>query len=336
LLVRDKERVMETRVVAVAVAVVLAGCSLPADLSEAVSGPETPAWDETELVVALSVETDDSYASHQRALRTTLDYWGANAERYAGHPIEFRLEPNASDPDVRVSVVETVTGCGREDHTAGCAPYVEDLRVHDRPLSVRIRGGFDRASTRLVMKHEFGHVLGLGHDDAPGEIMGERAVLASQPRPDATERALPWNRSTLSVYVDDRNLSADERATVRDQIGHALDYYADGADGTVPANVSFVRVDDRSAADVRILFPDRACGDAAGSCSQLFGPDPDRDGARERYSRLVISVGTVDDEAVGWHVARWLGTGFGHDEEADLPPPLRDATYEERRGEWWD
>jgi hypothetical protein len=68
----------------------------------------------------------------------------------------------------------------------------------------------------------------------------------------------------------------------------------------------------------------------------VTGTDPDGDGALERYTRLEIVVVGLDTEAVGWHVGRWLGVGFGLDADASFPPPLREnATYEDRRSEWW-
>ncbi|AQL43128.1 hypothetical protein BV210_10555 [Halorientalis sp. IM1011] len=322
-------------VVAVFAAVVLAGCSLPGETL----GTDTDPWSETEFVVAVDAGPRDSEAAYTADVRTAVEFWEDNAEQYLGHPVDFRVAPNASDPDVVVRVVSEVTDCGTEDHAAGCAPLAEDLREQPKPVTVRVRRGFDRESTRQVLKHEFGHILGQGHDDRPAEIMVAQSTLATEPRPNATERPVPWSDSNLSVYLDDGNVSAADREQVREQVGHALTYYADGAAGTVPENVSFSRVDDREAADVVITFPDRlpcrGTDPSRGSCRQFTGIDPDGDGASERYTRAEIYLTGLDPDAVGWHVGRWLGDAFGADEAADLAPPFRDADYEDRRSDWW-
>ncbi|MFB6083605.1 MAG: hypothetical protein ABEJ94_05115 [Halorientalis sp.] len=322
-------------VVAVLAAVVLAGCSLPAESL----GAGTQPWSETEFVVGLDLGPRDADAAYAADVRATIAFWEANARRYLGHPVDFRLEPNASNPDVVVRVVDEVTSCGIEGHAAGCAPLVDDLRTQPKPVTVRIRRGFSRESTRRVLKHEFGHVLGQGHDDRPADIMAAESTLTTEPRPNATERPVPWSDPELTVFVDDRNVSVEDRTRVRDQIDHALTYYADGAAGTVPGNVSFRRVDDRAAADVVISFPDRLPCDGAdrshGSCPQFTGIDPDGDGAIERYTRAEIYLTGLAPDAVGWHVGRWLGDALGADEPADLAPPFRKADYDDRRSAWW-
>jgi hypothetical protein len=322
-------------VVAVLAAVLLAGCSLPSDTL----GSDTEPWSETEFVVAVDAGPRDSTANYTADTRAAIDFWETNAQQYLGHPVEFTLQPDATDPDVVVRVVAEVTDCGTEDHAAGCAPLAEDLREQPTPVTVRVRRGFDRESTRQVLKHEFGHILGRGHDDRPADVMRAESTLATEPRPDATDRPVPWSNSELAVYVDTGNVSADDRAQVREQVGHALDYYADGAAGTVPANVSFRRVEDRAAADVVVAFPDRlpceGIDRSQGSCRQLTGIDPDSDGTSERYTRAEIYLTGLAPDAVGWHVGRWLGDAFGAADVTDLAPPFRDASYEDRRSDWW-
>jgi len=328
-------QVRAVAVVAVFAAVVLAGCSLPSEPL----GSDTDPWSETEFVVAVDAGPRDSEAAYTADVRTAIEFWEANAERYLDHPVDFRVEPDADDPDVVVRPDDEVTDCGTEDHAAGCAPLAEDLREQPKPVTVRVRRGFDRESTRQILKHEFGHVLGLGHDDRPAEIMVASSTLTTEPQPDATERPVPWSDADLSVYLDDGTVPAGDRERVREQVGHALAYYADGAAGTVPENVSFTRVDDREAADVVITFPDRlpceGTDQSRGSCPQLSGIDPDGDGAIERYTRAEIYLTGLDPDAVGWHVGRSLGNVFGADEPADLAPPFRDADYDERRSDWW-
>ncbi|WP_299267304.1 hypothetical protein [Halorientalis sp.] len=322
-------------VLAVLAAAVLAGCSLPAETI----GDGTEPWTETEFVVAVDAGPRDSQDNYTTDVRETIDFWEGNAERYLGHPVEFTLRPDAADPDVVVRVVAEVTDCGTEEHAAGCAPLADDLREQPTPVTVRVRRGFDRESTRTVLKHEFGHILGQGHDEPPADIMTATRTLATEPRPDAIDRPVPWDGPELAVYVDAGNVSATDRKRVREQVGQALEYYADGAAGTVPNNVTFRRVDDRAAADVVLAFPDRlpceGIDRSRGSCRQLTGVDPDGDGTSEQYARAEIYLTGLAPDAVGWHVGRWLADAFGAADESDLAPPFRDASYDQRRSAWW-
>jgi len=342
---------MVHRVALVALVVVLAGCSVPfsgADLTDEETdptdatgdGPETGTltpWSETEFVVALDDGGSDT--DYAPIIESTLTYWETNADSYLDHPLNFRFDPDAENPDLTVRIVDEIEECGTEEHAAGCAPYVTDLRQQDDPVDVRIVRGFSRESTRLVMKHEFGHALGLNHDDEPQDVMQSQAALATQPQPNATDRPVPWTDPDLSVYIDEANVSDADRPAVRDQVQHALDYYADGAEGAVPDNVTFTRTDNRTAADVRVIFPATVpCGgpdQSPQSCAQLAGPDPDRDGAREYYERVDIYLAEMSTDAVGWHVGRWLATSMGLT-ESELPGPFVDASFEERRSEWWE
>jgi hypothetical protein len=329
--------------VLLAALLVLSGCTASlgqgdpgVDPSEATwTGDEDNPYRQEELVVAVTRPGNES-REFAPLVREALDYWEANSEQYAGYPIDYRLASNATDPDVQVRFVESVGECGTEDHAAGCAPIITEPGQFDPPVDVRIRTGFSDASTVQVLKHEFGHTLGLDHGDAPEDVMAASSTLTTPPQTNATEKALAWDDPTLSVYVDMSEMPADERDEARRQVSGALGYFADGANGTVPENVSFVRTDNRTAADITIrATAESQCGTSSGSCGYIEGTDPDGDGARETYTRLEITVTDLDTEAIGWHVGRWLGIGFGLEGE-EYPEPLREsASYEERRSDWW-
>jgi len=326
--------------------VVVAGCAGSAP--PAASGGETPVsespprdvdaasdrvWPDEPIVVGLAGDPDRDYGPQ---IRAALDYWAANAATYVGYDVEFVYAPAASDPDVEVAFADRIADCQGISDPVGCAPLVTERGQIDRPVTVTVRTGLTDDSTALVLRHELGHVLGLDHGDAPEDVMRHETPVATLPQPNATDRALPWNDSTLSVYVDYESVRPDDRGTVRDQVARALAYYADGADGTVPANLSFTLVGDPETADVVVRFPEETtCGTGSGSCGVRYGVDPDRDDAFERYTRLEISLTGIDPAATGWHVAYWLGYGLGFEDDDEWPAPLRNGSGTTRQGEWW-
>lgn len=313
-------------------AAVEGGEATAASRGSAGTGPGTGPWGERVVVgVRSSAEPGRDYAA---LVREATEFWEANAEQYTGYPIQYEVRPDAPDPDLVVEFVETVPDCNGVGDAAGCAPVITDSRQIDRPETVYVRGGLSNSSTVLVVEHELGHTLGLGHDDAPADVMAARSVLYTQPRTDAVDRTFPWRNGSFAVYVDDRNASDPDRAD--EQIAHALDYYEAGAEG-MPSNLSFSRVDDPDAAQVVVTFTDSSpCGAGAGSCIETVGPDPDGDGAVETYARIRIVLVSLDTEAVGWHTGYWLAHGLGAEADADKPAPFRNATYRERRSRWWE
>ncbi|WP_254272588.1 M10 family metallopeptidase domain-containing protein [Haloarcula marina] len=323
-----------TAVALVAVALVtVSGCSAASEAVGELGEQRHPFADET---VAVAVDGTD----RERALtRDALTYWESHAAEYAGFETEFRLvdpgeTPTTAGPIVEVRFVETVGDCGDTDYSAGCAPRINATTRVDWPATVRVQRGFDDDSTRLVAMHEVGHLLGRSHDDAPRDVMRHERALATLPRPNASERPVPWNDSTLTVAVRGEGLSDAERAAYREEVAYAAAYVGEGADGTVPANVSVDVVDDPETADV-VVEPvaSAECRPDAGSCARVEGTDPDADGAIETYTRVEILLVDLDREAASWHVARQLLVAFGVDEAA-IPARLADATYDERRGAW--
>ena len=313
------------------------GSGAPAETGTGTATATAPAdpYGGEPLVVA--VENPNGSRDYAPLVRRALDYWEANASQYAGHDVAYRIDPDAADPDFVVAVVDRIEDCGTEDdHSAGCAPYITRPEQFSPPERVRVVDGLSDESAVQVLIHEFGHTLGLGHDDEPQSVMRAEGRLATLPRRDAVDKAFAWEHRTLSVHVDVGD-GVGDRAAVDRQVRETLAYFDRGAEGTVTPNVSFVRTSNRSAADVVVqVGGTHPCDRDAGSCRRLRGLDPDADDRLETYDRLEVYVVGLDPEAVGWHVGRHLGYSLGLTGDGAYPAPLRtDASFEERRSDWW-
>ena len=297
---------------------------------EETATPGQNPWGDDPIVVGVAGDPSREYAP---LIRDAADFWEANDRRYLGYEVRFEVRPDAANPDVRVNFSERVPECGGVSDAAGCAPYITDSRQIRRPVPVWVMTGLSDESTTHVLEHEFGHLLGLDHADAPSDVMRAASVLYTRPQTNATDRAFPWNDSEFTVYADFS--AAENPDAAREQVDHALSYYEADAPG-MPDNLTFRYVDDPEAADVVVEFAgESACGGRAASCAETHGTDPDGDGAVETYTRVRITLAAIPTDAAGWHVGYWLAYALGAEDDGDKPPPFRDASYRDRRSEWW-
>ncbi|WP_367995998.1 zinc-dependent metalloprotease family protein [Haloferax volcanii] len=288
-------------------------------------------WGSEPVVVA--VEAPDDGRDYAALVSEATAFWEGNDSRYLEYEIDYEVDADARDPDLVVRFTDDIPECSGLDDAAGCAPYLTDAWQIDRPETVYVRTGYGDDSTVDIVAHELGHTLGLAHGDEPAELMNATGILYTLPRTNATEKAFPWDDPKFTVHIDDTNASDPDAA--REQVRHALDYFEGGAPG-MPDNLTYTYVDDPADAEVRISFADSSpCAAGAASCAIAGGYDPDGDGALETYGSYRVVLVDLDTEAVGWHVGYWTAHYLGAEADDDKPEPFRNATYGERRSEWW-
>ena len=294
---------------------------------------ESP-WEEAVLTVAVRNRADPS-RNVTGPVAEALDYWADNAG-YADYPAEFHLRSDAADPDVVVWYNDSID-CEDHGDAIGCAPLLEVGTRVDAPVHVQIR--YDQAHNRRQVRntaiHEFGHVLGVTHCEEPHWVMSSACPEPIPDAPNANERHLAWRDGTIAVYVDESNVSGNDHSGTRDQVGHALAYFASGDAEGFPANVTFVRVEDRYEADVTVAFRSGlTCGDDAVVCTEHRGRDFDGDGQLEYHTGGTVLIDADSDvDARGWYagwaLAKILSPGH-------VPTVFEDASYRDRRSEWWE
>lgn len=309
--------------------------------------PNNP-WNEQTLVVAVStnISSDRDYTS---MVREAAKYWGTHSNQYAEYPIDFEVVPNASDPDIVVNITRDVAVCGLsyDQEISGCARLINQTAPPQRPETAVVEPAISTQVTIDTIKHELGHLIGVEHGQEPTKIMSHTADYAQYfSEQNLTERDFPWIDRQLTIAIDEASIQNQsmDRETVVSQVRHAIQYHESRKSGEMPDNVTLTLVNDTETADIsihldgtgRFTLGKMTYMTEDGSQSEPIGMDIDDDRPLEFYTDYMIIIKGIDDDAVGWHVGLWLSYALGADSESDLPPPFIDASYSERRSEWWE
>jgi len=190
---------------------------------------------------------------------------------------------------------------------------------------IEIEDGYTNESTVTTIEHEFGHTLGLDHEDADRlELMNASSVVNETSIPNATEREWPWKQTNFTVYIKAGGGVSEQRADR--EAAQALEYYENDPDDWLPREVAFTTTENESAADLVIEMranPD--CLGGEGVCWSQYGYSPDGDPALEYYTSANVTVVGVNKDYYGWYIGYGLGRVFGAEEESELPPPFADS-----------
>lgn len=266
---------------------------------------------ENDLVVGIG-DTTGTDRNYTRLVRQSVDYWMQADDRYGTYTADWRVDPDATDPDVVVRFVERLERCGVEPPSKtllGCASLLRDGLANDTEI-VTIETGYTDESMVATISHEFGHLYGLGHDDEPQPLMNATYPATRLAEPDASTKANPFPDDEFTVYLAYENSQYSE-SVLKAAVGPVLEYYEAGADGRAPANVSFRYTRNRSTADLVIYERNPFdCTVEEGSCATVFGFDTDGDGAFETYGRYEIYVRGIPSERLGWHVGAQMAGMF--------------------------
>ncbi len=290
-------------------------------------------WNAEEVVVAVDAPPSDG-GEYSDAVAAAVDYWNENDVRYGSYSVNFVLRPDATQPDVLVDFTSTVI-CHGETGLLGCAPVLNASSDPGDTTIVQINTEYGPETIQRTIKHEFGHLLGIRHGEAPMPLMGRLQEVDTEPQENVSDRQNPWQTDRIEVYVEYGDVTEDREAAVREQVQHALSYYDGGAEGTVPQDVEFVETDSKADAEIIVrFFDDPWCRDGPGSCGETRGIDSDDDDTVEYHSKSWIALSDVRTEAVGWHVGYWIGASMGVDDRGEMPTVFQQGTN--RTGTWWE
>ena len=290
--------------------------------------PPANPWgeDEINILVVDRAGTDREYTP---LVEESAAYWNRNfsaTEFDDGQFVVHDSLPSDYTPEIRVEVVDDIEQCGtHQDGAVGCANVYSEVWSAEAPTIVRVEAGYSDNSTVDIVTHELGHTLGLRHGDAAEwPVMTPEVQYATVKKPNATERANPWQTDELLVYYQPVEKGQSLNETLVEQYDIALDYYSeDAAGGFVPEPVSLVRTETKQDAHITLGLADSVpSGD---STATWRGLDPDEDGELEYHTSATILIDQdVPTSEVSWHAGYSIGTTFGVANRSELPEPFRD------------
>lgn len=152
-------------------------------------------------------------ATLAEAIEAATTYWEQHAPRFAGFPVSYSLDFEAPSPAVEIKSATEIDHCG-DQHSAsiaGCAPRVTAETVRPSTATIRIESGLEEPFLTRVLKHEFGHTLGLDHQDEPQHVMSS-------------------NPETWVPQYETRKQIVDEYTDAVEQHNAAIEAYDDGTE----------------------------------------------------------------------------------------------------------
>lgn len=297
--------------------------------------PDNP-WGKSPVTVAVSAGGIDE--SVRPSLAEALSFWESNLDETEYSELTFQIINDTDEADVVVEVTEELSMCGDrlEPQNVGCAPY-PGPDGFDGQATVNMEAGYTAESRVAILKHEFGHTLGLTHD-APVDIMNPELSLTNLPQTDAVDKENPWEKDTIYIHVNDSAVPEPIRDDHGRHVDHAISYYQDGAEGFTPENVSIERTDSSEGADITVTFRDRSdIGDRdEWSSATVYGTDSDDDGRLEVFTDTEIELAynvEGDYGVTSYNLGYWIAYSFAA-QEGEYPPPWEQdtITYEDH---WW-
>jgi len=297
--------------------------------------PQNP-WRKETVTVGVndSATADRSYSTW---VFEAIKYWNSDGKSYATYPVELRFDPDAENPDIEIRFIPEIPECGLIDGgtTIGCAPTLNTDSTPADPEIVEVRSDMVAESTRKTVIHELGHVLGIEHNQPPYTYMNEITDPTYYNKTDATDRVHPWHTDEITVAYNLSEIPAYERANTLEQLGRALDYYNEGADGFTPENVTFRLIENETTADIWIKVDDDPYQGDHASIGEVYGINIDDDEYLEYYTSYDIYIDGILTERRGWHAGFWIANALGEDDETQFPPPFRNTDSADDRENWW-
>lgn len=297
--------------------------------------PDNP-WKKDPVIVSIN-NTSNPDRDLTQEVNASLEFWERHGQNYSYYDINYTLVPNATSSDIEVTLVDKLQMCGDTHHLErnylGCASNLTEGSTPADTEVVRILSERTDAATTETIKHEFGHLHGLGHDDEPQPLMNETSEIRYKSKKDAVSKSNPWKSDNLYVYLDMSDVSEYDHADTREQIKHALDYYSHGADGHVPDSISLQLTNNESRKDITIEVIDSHDADGS-SYYEMYGEDVDTDDNLEAYTEGHITIDEIPTEHRGWHAGYWLAAMFGKASTDEFPPPFDDPDHDDRE-HWW-